>query len=351
MLRIPAILSMLFVVALGYFWFSVDHGSELVLVGTVDANQVIVSSQVLGRITRLAVQEGQDVKEGDLIAVLDPMELAAAKDATEATARSLKAQLGAMQATAASTTGDTAQTYLNAKAAAGAAAAALAEASANRQNQANLTKRTLALASEGIMSAQDRDAAVLAQKASEAHELGARDQMAAAEAAMKAAQARLNQGKAALENVTSTQGQWASAQAQALEAGARLGYTRILSPIPGKVGLWAARQGEVVNPGNPIVTIVELQQTWVYAPLPETEADAVQVGDALTVRMPGGATLPGKVLVKTAEGDFATQRDVSRRKRDIKTVKLKLLIANPGERYVPGMTAEVLVPRARLVRR
>ena len=351
MLRIPAILSMLFVVALGYFWFSVDHGSELVLVGTVDANQVIVSSQVLGRITRLAVQEGQDVKEGDLIAVLDPMELAAAKDATEATARSLKAQLGAMQATAASTTGDTAQTYLNAKAAAGAAAAALAEASANRQNQANLTKRTLALASEGIMSAQDRDAAVLALKASEAHELGARDQMAAAEAAMKAAQARLNQGKAALENVTSTQGQWASAQAQALEAGARLGYTRILSPITGKVGLWAARQGEVVNPGNPIVTIVELQQTWVYAPLPETEADAVQVGDALTVRMPGGATLPGKVLVKTAEGDFATQRDVSRRKRDIKTVKLKLLIANPGERYVPGMTAEVLVPRARLVRR
>ena len=351
MLRIPAILSVLLLVALGYFWFSVDHGSDLILVGTVDANQVIVSAQVLGRITRLAVQEGQDVKEGDLIAILDPLELAAAKDATDATAQSLKAQLGAQRATAASTTGDTAQTYLNAKASASAAVAALAEASATRQNQANLTKRTLALASEGIMSAQDRDAAVLALKAAEAHEQGARDQMAAMDAAMKAAQARLNQGKAAQENVASTQGQWASAQAQALEAGARLGYTRILSPLTGKVGLWAARQGEVVNPGSPIVTLVELQQTWVYAPLPETEADAVQVGDALTVRMPGGTQVPGKVLVKTAEGDFATQRDVSRRKRDIKTIKLKLLIANPGERYVPGMTAEVLVPKAKLVRR
>ena len=261
MLRIPAILSMLLLVALGYYGFSVDHGSDLVLVGTVDANQVIVSSQVLGRITRLAVQEGQDVKEGELIAILDPMELAAAKDATDATARSLRAQLGAMQATAASTTGDTAQTYLNAKAAASAAAAALAEASANRQNQANVTKRTLALAGEGILSAQDRDAAVLALKASEAHELGARDQKGAAEAAMKAAEARLNQGRAARENVASTQGQWASAQAQAVEAGARLGYTRILAPITGKVGLWAARQGEVVNPGSAILTLVELHRT------------------------------------------------------------------------------------------
>jgi multidrug resistance efflux pump len=106
----------------------------------------------------------------------------------------------------------------------------------------------------------------------------------------------------------------------------------------------------VVNPGTAIVTIVELAQTWVYAPIPETDADAVQIGDALKVRMPGGMLVDGKVLVKTAEGDFATQRDVSRRKRDIKTIRIKLLIPNPGERFVPGMTAEVLVPRSRLVR-
>ena len=88
-----------------------------------------------------------------------------------------------------------------------------------------------------------------------------------------------------------------------------------------------------------------------YAALPETEADAIQLGDHLQVRMPGGTRVDGKVLLKAAEGDFATQRDVSRRKRDIKTIRIKLLIDTPGERFVPGMTAEVLLPRTRLERK
>jgi hypothetical protein len=65
--------------------------------------------------------------------------------------------------------------------------------------------------------------------------------------------------------------------------------------------------------------------------------------------MPSGATIHGKVIAKSAEADFATQRDVSRRKRDIKTVRLKLLIDNPGMRYVPGMIAEVYIPKSKLV--
>jgi multidrug resistance efflux pump len=348
--RILALLAVLFLGALGYYYFATDHGPDLVLLGTVDANQVIVSAQIVGRIKQLAVTEGQDVKAGDLIAVLDEDELAAAKTASDATTLSLKAQIAAMQATADSTTGDTENSAVSAHATYSAAAATLAEAAANRQNQEGLTRRTVELASQGIASAQDRDTAVQALKAAQAHEGAAREQMAAADAALQAARARISQAKAARETVQATLGQWASAQATAAGAGARLGYTRIIAPITGKVGIWAARQGEVVNPGTAIVTIVDLQQTWVYAPIPETEADAVQIGDQLKVRMPGGALVPGRVLVKTAEGDFATQRDVSMLKRDIKTVRIKLLIDNPGQRYVPGMTAEVLLPKSRLVR-
>ncbi|MGH9562318.1 MAG: hypothetical protein ACRD3S_12770, partial [Terracidiphilus sp.] len=58
----------------------------------------------------------------------------------------------------------------------------------------------------------------------------------------------------------------------------------------------------------------------------------------------------GKVIAKAAEGDFATQRDVSGMKRDIKTIQLKLLIPNPGEKFVPGMTAEVYIPQSKLVK-
>jgi len=347
--RIFAILVVLLLAALGYYYLSTDHGSDLVLLGTVDANQVIVSAQITGRIQQLAVTEGQDVKAGDLIAVLEQDELAAAKTASDFQAQSSKAQIAVQQATADSASGDTANTVAGARASQRAAAASLDEATANRKNQEALTRRTVQLAGQGIASAQDRDTAVQALQAAQAREQAARDQMAAAESALKAAEARTSQATAARENVKSTQGLYASAQAQAVLAGARLAYTQIRAPISGKVGIWAARQGEVVNPGAAIVTIVDLNQTWVYAPIPETGADAVQLGDQLRVRMPGGGIVDGKVIVKTAEGDFATQRDVNRRKRDIKTVRLKLLIANPGERYVPGMTAEVLLPKSRLV--
>jgi hypothetical protein len=67
--------------------------------------------------------------------------------------------------------------------------------------------------------------------------------------------------------------------------------------------------------------------------------------------MPSGATIKGKVINKSAQADFATQRDVSARKRDIKTIQLKLLIDNPGEKFVPGMTAEVYIAMSKLVKR
>jgi hypothetical protein len=76
----------------------------------------------------------------------------------------------------------------------------------------------------------------------------------------------------------------------------------------------------------------------------------VQIGDSLRVVLPSGATLQGKVINKSAEADFATQRDVSARKRDIKTIQLKLLVDNPGEKLVPGMTAEVYIPKSKLVK-
>jgi len=110
----------------------------------------------------------------------------------------------------------------------------------------------------------------------------------------------------------------------------------------------AAREGEVLNPGQPIVTIVDLSDTWVRAAIPETNADHIALGDKLRIQLPGGTNTSGKVFFKSAEADFATQRDVSRRKRDIKTIVLKVRLANPQGAYVPGMTANVLVSKDQL---
>ncbi len=120
---------------------------------------------------------------------------------------------------------------------------------------------------------------------------------------------------------------------------------KVFAPVTGKVNVLAARQGEVVAAGGTIATIMDLTQTWVYAPLPETQADAVQLGDSLRVVMPSGATVQGKVIAKSAEADFATQRDINGgRKRDIKTVQIKLLIDNPGREVCAGHDGRSLYP-------
>ena len=134
------------------------------------------------------------------------------------------------------------------------------------------------------------------------------------------------------------------AEANAAAADARFNQTRIYAPAGGIVTLRAARQGEVVNPGNPIVTLFDLSSTWVDADVEETYADLIKMGQNLTVRLPSGTEVTGPVIYKAVEADFATQRDVSRTKRDIKTVAIRVKVSNPDGKLPLGMTAWVILP-------
>jgi len=347
--RIFMLLGILLVIALCWYFFSTKRSDDLQLIGTVDANEVIVSSRIAGRIQTLAVDEGDDVRAGELIATIDSEDLAAARQAAEATAASQRFKLQGAADTERQTRGGTASQVSNAEAQLHSAQAALVQAQAQYAHQDADTSRTVALAAQGIMSAEARDEAATSLHAAQATIDSAKANVAAAEASLKVAVANTIQAQTAARTVSATHSDMQNAQAMLDQAQVQLGYARVVSPIAGKVNVRAARQGEVVSPGTPIVTITDLTQTWVYAPLPETEADSVQLGDSLRVVMPSGTTIQGKIIAKSAEADFATQRDVSRRKRDIKTIRLKLLIDNPGMRFVPGMLADVYVPKSKLV--
>jgi len=337
-------------VALGVYYFTTNRTTGLQLVGTVDANEVIVSSRVQGQIESLDVDEGQRVKAGQLVATIASRDLAYAHNAAEATAQSDQYKLAQARATALQTEKNTASQVVTAEAQVRVAQAQRAQAMAVYNRQRSDTRRAVALANAGVNSEQTRDEMVTTLQADKAAAQSARDNVAVQEAALKTARANLLQAKAALATVAATRANAQSAQALANQAKVQLGYARIVSPVTGVVDVRAALQGEVVAPATPIVTIVDLSQTWVYAPLPETYADAVKLGDKLRVVMPSGATVWGKVIAKATLAGFATQRDVSRRKRDIKTVQLKLLIPNPGMEYVPGMTANVHIPESKLVK-
>ena len=348
--RVFLILGLLTLGSLIWYFVTVRPTGDLQLIGTVDANEVMVSSRIQGRIQTLTVDEGQDVKAGQLIAIIESDDLAAARKAAEATVDSQKYKLGETVETERQTRGEVTSQTVNAEAQVRAARSALAQAQAQLDHQKADTSRAVALAQQGIMSEQARDEAVTSLQASQAAVETARENVSVAEAALRQARAHELQAAAAARTVDSTRGLFENARALADQATVQVGYAQVFAPVSGKINVRAARQGEVVSPGSTIVTIMDLTQTWIYAPLPETQADAVQLGDNLKVVMPSGASLQGKVISKAAEADFATQRDVSARKRDIKTIQLKLLIDNPGERFVPGMTAEVYIAKDRLVK-
>ena len=340
------ILGLLTVGSLIWYWFTARPSSDLLLIGRVDANEVLVSAKIPGRIQTLLVEEGQQVTAGQLIATIESDDLAAARAAAEATVASNQQKLNETIETERQTEGETSSQSVNAEAQLRAAQAALEQAKANLAKQQADSERTVALAKQGIMSTQASEEAQASLNADRAAVSSAQETVAAAEASVRQARAHELQAAAAARTVASTREQVENARALAKQASVEISYSNVYAPVTGKVDVWAARQGEVVAAGTPIVTIMDLSQTWVYAPLPETQADAAQLGDPLRVVLPSGASVQGKVIAKAAEADFATQRDINGgRKRDIKTVQLKLLIPNQGEMFVPGMTADVYIAK------
>jgi len=87
--RFLIILGIIVIAATVYYLVSTPRSSDLVLIGTVDSNQIIISPQIPGRIAKLLVDEGTQVKQGDLIAILDPSELEAEARAAAAMIDSL----------------------------------------------------------------------------------------------------------------------------------------------------------------------------------------------------------------------------------------------------------------------
>jgi multidrug resistance efflux pump len=195
-----------------------------------------------------------------------------------------------------------------------------------------------------VASAQDRDHADATLRASQANVKSLEDSVTAQEAALSLAKANRTQVAVRGSEIATTIAQMEQARAAAAQTETQLGYTKIYAPIDGIVSVRVAKQGEVVAQGSPIVVIVDVDHLWVRADVEESYIDAVRFGQTLHVRLPSGNVLEGQVFFKGVENDFATQRDVSRTKRDIKTFAIKVSLPKDQGRLFMGMTATVLLP-------
>ncbi len=282
---------------------------QLVLTGVVTTDDVLVGSQVSGQVSRMLVAEGDSVARGQLVAELSPAELRSDRTYYAHSAGAVTSQVAAAQASLQ------------------AAMAQDSEAVATLVNERRSWERDSAVASSGAISQQALDASRTAYRVAAARAEAAHRQVAAARS-----------------DVAALRQQRDAAAAQTARADVRLGYTEVRAPISGIVDVRAARVGEVVPTGQPILTLIDPDSLWVRADVEESYIDRIRLGDTLTVRLPSGAERPGVVYFRGVDADFATQRDVSRTKRDIKTFEVRLRVDNRDRRLAVGMTAYVLLP-------
>src|SRR3569833_4441020 len=183
------ILGLLTLGSLVWYLVTARQSGDLNLFGTVDANEVLVSTRIQGRIQSLNVEEGQAVKAGDLIAVVESEDLTAAQKAALANVQSNESKLAETVETQRQNAGEVSRAPVNAQAQVKATQAALAQAEANLAHQQADTTRTVALAKQGIASDQARDEAETAFNAAQAAVQSAHAKVAAAQAALEPAKA------------------------------------------------------------------------------------------------------------------------------------------------------------------
>ena len=220
------------------WWFGRSHVSTDN--AQVDGHIVPVLPKVGGYVVEVRVDENRPVKAGDTLVVLDDRDFRARLAQTEA-------DLAALLATVSSRTR------------VGQAEAAVAQAQANALKARADLARIEPLAAQNIVSQQQLDAARAAAAAAEA-------QLAAAQAMLVGADARVAASRAARD-----------------QAALQLSYTRIITPSAGIVSKKAVELGQLVQAGQPLMTVVPLEDVWVTANLKETETADVTPGDSADI--------------------------------------------------------------------
>lgn len=316
----------------------------LVLTGIVTTEDLIVSPQVGGQIGQLLVKEGDKLERNQLVAVMTTDELQADRSYYARTVESIQSQVGENEAAVRYEQRQTEDQIQQARAALDQAKAQRGEAQAVLEDARIVFERTQKLASQGVAPAQQFDQARTAYDAAKARLAAVEKQIEVQQAAVAVANANAEHVKVQQNRVRTAEKQREAADAQRKRADVRLSYSEVRSPTDGIVDVRVARQGEVINAGQPIITLINPDDLWVRADIEETYTDRIRLGDQFKVRLPWDEERIGTVFYKAVDASFATQRDVSRTKRDIKTFEVRLRLDNKDRRLAVGMTTYVELP-------
>jgi len=316
----------------------------LILTGIVTTEDVIVGPQVGGLIGQLLVKEGDQIQKNQLVAVMTTDELRANRDFYSKQEESAQSQIGENEASLRFQSRQTEDQITQAQAALATSVAQVGQAKASSKNARIVFERVQKLSAEGVAPQQQFDEARTSYDVAKAQLDSAQKQVEVQKAAVSLANANAEQVTVQQNRVRTTERQRDAMAAQRKIADVRLGYSEVRSPVDGVVDVRASREGEVVNPGQAIITVINPDDLWVRVDIEETYIERIRLGDQIKVRLPSGEERMGTVFYRAMDASYATQRDVSRTKRDIKTFEVRLRIDNKERRLAVGMTTYVELP-------
>ena len=314
LLAISAFTIVVIVVAvIGFVCFG--NNDDNVIQGEVEVSEYRVSSKLPGRIAEICVTEGDFVHKGDTLAILDVPEVEAQKRAAEATQDAAKA-VSDMADNGARKEQIQAAYQLWQQAV---AASDIAE---------KTYKRLQNLYNEGVISAQKRDEAFAAYKATQAQVLAAKSQYDMAKSGArneerKAASDQANAAKNATDVVKSL-----------------LRETVQIATADGEVSEIFPKVGEIVGLGSPIMSISEMNDMWGTFNIREDQLNGMKVGDTFKAYCPAfDKEIEMKVYHIKDQGSFAVWKATKTNGQyDIKTFEVKARPSKPVEGLRPGMT-------------
>ena len=344
--RAPVVFVALVVLA-GAAWFAVPPSPTVVRIGgVIEANEAVVSATLTARMLELRVQEGDRVEAGAIVAVLDRAELEADRNRHAAALRQLGAKLSQTRQLVTLESDRSDGRVAVAEATLSAAVQQRDQASSELMQRRADAERARNLFDQGLIPRQEFERAMTDVRVAEAQFQSMNSAVASAHAELTLARAGERQVSVASSDVDRTRAELRQAEAQLAAVEARLGQTIIRAPLSGVVATRVARQGEVVEAGRPIVTILDDSHQWVRAAADEQDASRVRLGARVDVELASGTRVAGTVTHVAAEGEFATRRDVSRARRDIRSVSFRVALPRGTTGAHTGLTAYVHLPVA-----
>lgn len=237
-----------------------------------------VSSRVSGVVTRVLIEDNQLVREGDVIAELDPVDQQVKVEQIQAQIASAEQQVVQAEAQIA---------QVQAQAGAAGAQVAQSEAQLLRAKQDAERYGQLYNSQMKAVSKAELDAANAGRSSAVADLAAKRDSAGAAKAQISAAGAARDVFKAQV-NVL---------RVQLKDAQQQLGYNRIVAPVTGRIGKRSIEVGQRIQPGQQLTAIVQ-QNVWLTANFKETQLADLQPGQHVSVKIDA---MPGKTLLGTVD--------------------------------------------------